>query len=137
MEVEDKERRLRQKHKGQRGEISQNVSDQWTHAVLPWWLTFACFPPAKKVPFCALQVQHLCLTEDAGKGKGRLREELKSEGKILLIIHFCAWNLKFKVQTSFKGIWLKLGEFPKGLLHTEMDKSASQHLQKDLGRVRA
>ena len=45
-----------------------------------------------------------CLTENAERGKGRLREELKSEGKIPLMIHFCAWNLKFKVQTSFKGI---------------------------------
>lgn len=46
----------------------------------------------------------LCLTEDAERGKGRLTEELKSDGKIPLMIHFCAWNLKFKVQTSFKGI---------------------------------
>lgn len=71
----------------------------------------------------------LCLAEDTERGKGRLREELKSEGKIPLMIHFCAWNLTFKVQTSFKGIWLKLGEFSKGFLHTEMDNGAAQHLQ--------
>lgn len=61
------------------------------------------FLQQKEVPFVLCKYS-LCHTEDAGRGKGRFREELKSEGKIPLMIHFCAWNLKFKVQTSFVGI---------------------------------